>query len=92
MNYMILTLISPCSIMDTLQADVNRITEKLEEDIIGPIQGYGYKNASHCFLAGSKRDRNARQNCVERAMHPASQVCYVHVNKKYAYNCILLFA
>ena len=58
--------------MDSLQSEVTRCSENLEDRVLGPIQGYGYKRASQCYLPGSNR-RN-RQECVERAMHPSSQV------------------
>ena len=59
--------------MDKLQAEVNQATEKIEDQIMAPIQGYAYKNASACFQAGAPKA--SRQACVERAMGPASQVC-----------------
>ena len=58
--------------MESLQAEVNRCTEKIEDEMLGPIQGYGYKNASACFAPGV--NRRSRQACVERALHPANQV------------------
>ena len=58
--------------MDSLQAEVTRCSEKIEDEMLAPIQGYGYKNASSCFMPGA--NRRSRQNCVERALHPANQV------------------
>ncbi|KAL5267698.1 hypothetical protein ACHWQZ_G004669 [Mnemiopsis leidyi] len=57
--------------MDSLQAEVNQCTEKIEDEILAPIQGYGYKNASLCFMPGA--NRRSRQACVERALNPANQ-------------------
>ena len=58
--------------MDSLQAEVNRCTEKIEDEILAPIQGFGYKNASSCFMPGV--NRRSRQSCVQKALHPANQV------------------
>ena len=62
----------PSIYMDSLQVEVNTLTEKIEDQILAPIQGYGYKKASSCFAPGLK-DRRSRQSCVESALHPASQ-------------------
>ena len=58
--------------MESLQVEVNQLTENIEDEILAPIQGFGYKKASLCFTPGLN-NRKSRQSCVESALHPASQ-------------------
>ena len=58
--------------MEKLQAEVNKANEKIEDEIMAPIQGYGYKNASTCFQRGVPK--SSRHACVERALDPSQQV------------------
>ena len=57
------------------QADVQNVSTRVEDELISPIQGYAYKNASSCFF--SRLKRNDRQACVQAALNPASQVYHL---------------
>jgi len=54
-----------------LEKNIETAIEQIENELMVPIQAFAYKNASDCFSRGG--NRQSRNGCVERVMHPAGQ-------------------